>query len=260
MALRVLVTRPEGEAASWLQGLKDAGFAAESLPLIAIGPVADTAAVRQAWASWADWQAVMFVSVPAVRHFFAHRPPGVDLSTTPCWAPGPGTRKADSGTPSARNALRSPDPEAGQFDSEALWAQVGAAVQAARPVLIVRGQDDQATPDPAGQGRDWLSEQLQARGVPVQRLAAYARQGPSWTAPMVERARQAASDGSVWLLSSSQGLQHLQRLLPQQDWSGARALATHPRIGESARAMAWGEVRLTRPLLPDVVASLESWS
>jgi len=260
MALRVLVTRPEGEAASWLQGLQAAGFVAETLPLIAVGPVADTAALRQAWATWADWQAVMFVSVPAVRHFFAQRPPRVDLSTTPCWAPGPGTRKALRAEGVPESALRSPDPEAGQFDSEALWAQVGAAVQAARPLLIVRGQDDQAKPDPAGQGRDWLSEQLQARGVPVQRLAAYARQGPAWTAPMMERARHAATDGSIWLLSSSQGLQHLQRLLPQQDWSSARALATHPRIGETARAMGWGEVRLTRPLLPDVVASLESWS
>jgi len=110
MALRVLVTRPEGEAASWLQGLQAAGFVAETLPLIAVGPVADTAALRQAWATWADWQAVMFVSVPAVRHFFAQRPPRVDLSTTPCWAPGPGTRKALRAEGVPESALRSPDP------------------------------------------------------------------------------------------------------------------------------------------------------
>ena len=65
-------------------------------------------------------------------------------------------------------------------------------------------------------------------------------------------------DGSLWLLSSSQALEHLCAALPGQDWRQARALATHPRIAQAARNAGFGEVRECRPALADVAASIES--
>ena len=206
----------------------------------------------------------MFVSAQAVRHFFAHRPPALNADAGPrCWATGPGTQRAllEAGVPA--DWIDAPDGTAAQFDSEALWQRVGASVHTHAPVLIVRGADaTQATTasEPQGQGRDWLGQQLQARGVSVQWLAAYERRCPNWGEDQCRAARVAAHDGSVWLWSSSQALQHLQRLLPDTDWSGARAVATHARIGQTATRLGFGQVRCTRPLLGEVLASLESFA
>ena len=92
-------------------------------------------------------------------------------------------------------------------------------------------------------------------------MAVYARYAPRWDAPRQALARAAARDGSVWLFSSSQAVQHLQQCLPGLHWQAARAVATHPRIADTARAAGFGVVRLSRPTLDDVVrvvASIES--
>jgi uroporphyrinogen-III synthase len=44
-----------------------------------------------------------------------------------------------------------------------------------------------------------------------------------------------------------------------QAWSQARALATHPRIASAAQAMGWGDVRVCKPSLPQLLSSLESF-
>lgn len=263
--MRLVITRPAGDAASWVSALEAAGHEALVLPLIDIAPVADPKAVQQAWAQWPHWHAVMFVSAQAVRMFFAHRPePFAAVRWPRCWATGPGTRKAllNAGVPAA--CIDSPPEREAQFDSEALWCVVAAQVQAltlAHPaVLIVRGSDEGTAPEQAqsGSGRDWLTQQLQAAGVTVSWVAAYARSAPVWTPAQHQQAQQAATDGSVWCFSSSQAVTHLQQLLPDQDWALARCLATHARIAQTAQSVGFGEVFTTRPLVADVVASLES--
>jgi uroporphyrinogen-III synthase len=72
------------------------------------------------------------------------------------------------------------------------------------------------------------------------------------------QARQAASDGTLWLLSSSQALDNLRAALPGQAWNQAHALATHPRIAQTARALGFASVHECRPALADVAASIES--
>ena len=127
-------------------------------------------------------------------------------------------------------------------------------------VLIVRGSDEGTAPEQAqsGSGRDWLTQQLQAAGVTVSWVAAYARSAPVWTPAQREQAQQAATDGSVWCFSSSQAVTHLQQLLPEQNWASARCVATHARIAQTAQTVGFGEVFTTRPLVADVVSSLES--
>lgn len=89
-------------------------------------------------------------------------------------------------------------------------------------------------------------------------MVAYQRCAPTWSAQQLALARQAASDGAVWLFSSAQALANLQRLLPGQDWSGARAVATHPRIAAAVRNAGFGVVCESRPVLAEMVASIES--
>ena len=256
--MRVIVTRPTHEAALWVQGLRAAGHDALSLPLIDIAPPADGAAVQAAWSRWGAWHAAMFVSAQAVRLFFAQRPASMDHpgAMPRCWATGLGTQRAllQAGVPAAQ--IDCPPETSAQFDSETLWQHVRDQVRADQSVLIVRGSDGQDE-SASGQGRDWLGQQLQAQGVQVQWVAAYARRMPQWSEAQQQSARTATQDGSVWLFSSSQALNHLAELMPGAKWAKACALTTHPRIAQAAQALGFGRVMQVRPVLADVVASLE---
>lgn len=269
--MRVVITRPASDAPAWVHALEAAGHQVLALPLIDIGPPTHAHDVQRAWQVWPQWQAVMFVSAQAVRYFFDAQPASLrtELNRTMwaqgprCWATGPGTHKAlrQAGVPEA--CIDSPEAEATQFDSEALWQRVGAGVQAGRPVLIVRGLDvgqgtAQAAGAEGGTGRDWLAQQLVAVGASAEFVVAYERRLPTWTVEQHEAATQAVADGSLWCFSSSQAIHHLQQLLPAQDWATTRCVATHARIAQTAKALGFGEVHSARPLVADVLASLES--
>jgi uroporphyrinogen-III synthase len=253
--MRVVVTRPESEARRWIGDLHGRGFDVLALPLIAIAPAADTKPLRLAWQELAGFRAAMFVSGNAVQHFFLQRPVGAPWPAgTRAWAPGLGTRAALLAAGVAEALIDTPPADSTQFDSETLWQAVAVQVAPGDRVLILRGGDAQS----ASKGRDWLGDQLAAAGVRVETVAAYLRQAPSLDAQQSASAREAASDGSVWLFSSSQAIGFLERALPGQDWSAARAVATHPRIAQAARASGFGVVCESRPSLDAIVAALES--
>jgi uroporphyrinogen-III synthase len=261
--MRVLVTRPEPECAAWVQGLRARGVAAAAWPLIRIGPVRDPAAVHRCWRQLAGFEAVMAVSGAAVEHFFALRPPDTPLpSGLRFWAPGPGTRAALERLQVPASRIDAPAAASGQFDSEALWRVVGPTVKPGWRVLIVRGGDaspeEDAPASSAGQGREWLAQTLGQAGARVELVMAYERGAVPWTASQRAEAAAACSDGSLWLFTSSQAIAHLAAALAGQTLAQARALATHPRIAEAARAAGFGRVWETRPRLDDVVASIES--
>ena len=273
---RILVTRPQHDAQPWVDALRARGLDAAALPLMAIGPCTDPAsqqaliAARQAARTSGYYRAVMFVSGNAVQYFFeqnqpdAHTQQAQIASNTRAWTPGPGTARAllELGIPQTQ--IDGPAPDAAQFESETLWQQVHGQIQPGDRVLIVRG-DSGGNAQPAspsasttGAGRDWLAAQLRKAGAQVEFLAVYQRQRPQWTELQAQQARQAASDGSLWLFSSSEAVANLQQLLPHQSWHQGRALATHDRIASKAREAGFGVVVQSRPALQDVLASIES--
>jgi len=197
-AMRVIITRPAGDAPAWVDALQTAGYQALALPLIEVGPASHPQPVVQAWAQWPSFQAVMFVSAQAVRYFFDSQPAAMRAdagqATSPtwlngprCWATGPGTHKAlrEAGVPEA--CIDSPAADAVQFDSEALWQRVAAQVKAGQAVLIVRGHDVGSDAAPNGTGRDWLAQQLRAAGASPQFVVAYERHAPLWSAEQKRR-------------------------------------------------------------------------
>ncbi len=115
-----------------------------------------------------------------------------------------------------------------------------------------------ASAHPPGQGRDWLARQIVLTGGQVDFVVAYWRSAPEPSVPWLEQARGAAQDASIWLFTSAEAIGNLLALLPGQDWSRARALATHPRIAQAARNAGFGVVWTSRPALLDVVASIKS--
>lgn len=277
---RILVTRPLHDAKTWVEAFRAHGLQAEALPLMAIGPCTDAAAqaalasARQRALQSGHYRAVMFVSGNAVQHFFAsNSPKALDrkalLATDiRAWTPGPGTESAllQAGLPSAQ--IDGPSPDASQFESESLWQNVHDQVRAGDRVLIVRGASPagnhaysgsaSTTAALQGAGRDWLAAKLREAGAEVELLAVYERQLPAWTPQQHDLARQAASDGSLWLFSSSEAVANLQQLLPRQQWTQGFALTTHERIANKARSAGFGRILHSRPSLKDVVASIES--
>lgn len=262
--MRIIVTRPEQDAPSWARVLCERGHEVTTLPLIEIGAAPEPAPLQQAWSQLSHYHALMFVSGNAVVQFCAaQQAPTLAawLQRAPhtrAWATGPGTRKALLSAGVAPQLIDAP--EQGQFDSEALWRLVQGGVQAGQRVLIVRGGDGRAgdASKAQGVGRDWLAQALQAAGVEAELVVAYTRCLPHWSDAQLERARSAAQDGSLWLFSSSEAIANLQQLLAGQDWRAARALATHPRIAQAARAAGFAAVRESRPSLAEVLASIES--
>jgi uroporphyrinogen-III synthase len=263
----VLVTRPAREAAGWVEALRAQGQPACALPLIGIFPPADAGPLRQAWSERDRYRALMFVSANAVEHFRQACPPealpGLAAPTGPrLWAPGPGTAAALRSAGFAPGSVDTPPPASGQFDSESLWRVVAPQVRPGDRVLIVRGRDADAPVSgdaaDAGTGREWLTARLQAAGAGVALVVAYQRGAAAWSADDHALAARGAAGDAVWLFSSSEAIARLRLRRPGQDWSAARALATHPRIAEAARAAGFGTVRGVRPTLPDVVSALRA--
>jgi len=262
-AAPVIVTRPVADAQHWVHELRQAGFAAEALPLIDIAAALDTGALARAWQTLDRYAACMFVSGNAVAYFFkspfaSGLPPTLRLM-----APGPGTVAAllAAGVPSAQ--VDAPGADAEQFDSEALWAVAGRRDWRGKRVLVVRGESPDTAGGAVSSGRDWIARQWEAAGAQVDFVGVYQRRAPQFSEAQLARARAASKDGSVWLFSSSEALANLthQPALAGVDWRGARAVATHPRIVDAVRAAGWGVVVASRPALTDIretLASIES--
>ena len=70
--MRVIVTRPAQECGKWVGALAHAGLDALALPLIAVGPPPDPAAVAAAWARIASFDASGFPVRIAAEPNFLH--------------------------------------------------------------------------------------------------------------------------------------------------------------------------------------------
>lgn len=260
--MRVLVTRPQGEAGKLIDALRAKGYDATALPLIAVAGAPEPLHLLEAWAGLPGYDAVMFVSANAVHHFFAARPAQSPLFTAHSPVPlrayvtGPGSRSALARAGVDPQWIDGPDADGQQFDSEALWAVISHRVVPGFRVLIVRGTDGGNALD--GEGRDWLGAQVRAAGGRVDYVVAYQRQLPAWTPAQAALAAQAGTDGSVWVFSSSQAIRNLRVLCPQQTWGHACAIVTHARIAQTARGAGFGSVWESGPSVARLIASIES--
>lgn len=279
MTPRVIVTRPADDALIWVHQLNAAGCSAEALPLIGIGAAtspAQVAALQAAWQALDTYAACLFVSGNAVEHFFRSNSLQVQgfiacdaiekvaISGLRCLAPGPGTVTAlrAVGVPAAQ--IDAPPPDAGQFDSQALWQVIGPRDWQGQRVLVVRGDsvaaESSSLPETTSTtpGRDWIARQWTEAGATVDFVSVYERRPPALTPDQCQRARDASVDGAVWLFSSSEAVGNLvgTAALAGTDWGRARAVATHPRIAERVRQAGWGQVRESRPALADIVRAV----
>lgn len=256
----LVVTRPQPDAALWVQQLQAQGIEATALAMMEIGPSRSPhalATVHAALQQLSSYDAIMFVSGNAARYFFAQlraqalRP----AARTRFWAPGPGTAKVLFSEGISPLSVTQPSPDAPQFDSESLWTHVQQQICSGQKVLIVRGGDGH---DAVGQGRQWLTEQLQQRGVQVDFAAVYERQAPPATPALLQAIETLRTLQAVWLFSSSECVQHLRLSNTAWSWQAHTALATHPRIAQQAHQAGFGRVIETMPTVQSIVASIKS--
>ena len=247
--MRLIVTRPAAQAASWVLELRALGQDAVALPLIDIAPPDDPAPLRAAWQALPGQALVMFVSANAVQHFFALAPAGATWPAglrAACTGPGTAAALTEAGVPPGK--VVQPPADAASFDSETLWALLKGEDWAGRQVLVVRGEE----------GRDWLAEALRERGAGVEFVAAYRRHAPqpgADGAALLARA-QAAPAAHLWVFSSSQAVSHLRALAPAANWQQARALSSHGRIAQAALEIGFRQVLLLPAPTPAAVATL----
>lgn len=248
--MKLIVTRPAAQAQAWVRRLRELGLQAEALPLIGVAPLDDDTPLREAWGTLQTAALVVFVSPNAVAHFFAAAPAQAAWPAgTLAGSTGPGTSAAlrEAGVDDAN--IVEPAADAPSFDSEALWQQIRHRPWAGQRACIVRGEE----------GRDWLAGELKAHGARVDFIAAYRR-----TPPAMDAAGQALLAAAIaqpaahlWLFSSSEAIAHLHGLAPQAEWGTSRALASHPRIVQSARDAGFGHVDSVAPAPEAVWAWLQ---
>jgi len=258
-----------------VEGLSTSDVDVVGLPLIETGAPADVESLHRLhqWQSkWHTLNAIMVVSPAAARQFLA--PPGFCATTseksaaTRWWSPGPGSARVlrrlltDYGLDA--DAVDSPPSEAANFDSEALWSVVKHQLHPGFHLLVVRGRTRKSGSNPIddafaqqGEGREWLMDHCRAAGAQVDICVAYERFAPDWPKDQVSRVETFAPRQHVWMFSSSEGVAELARRMPDGAWRSSTALATHPRIAEAAREAGFQAVLCCKPILADVVRTLE---
>lgn len=96
-------------------------------------------------------------------------------------------------------------------------------------------------------------------GAQVDFLQAYGRGAPKPNAAQAGLIADALAHPNhfIWLFSSSEAVGYLPALTPVgADWSGARALASHPRIAQAARDVGFAQVADVSPAFDAVCAAL----
>ncbi|AOZ00597.1 fused uroporphyrinogen-III synthase HemD/membrane protein HemX [Cupriavidus sp. USMAHM13] len=290
----VVVTRPAGQSRHLTEALQAAGLDVLGFPLLAIGPAADPAPLRAALARLADFALVVFVSPNAISHALdalaevqgaavPQWPVGVPIAVVgpasvaalaqrgigapreQVIAPaGAADGGADDNVPGEHAAQGGEAADAPRFDSEALWAQLGSALDlaalAGREVLLVRGNG----------GRDWLAERLREAGAEVQAVEAYRRAVPEPGPLQWQAVRDGLRPGAppqAWLLTSSEAVRNLdalarQHLSPQElaCLHQVQCIAPHARIAEQAGALGFARLLRAAPGDDGLLAACRQWA
>ena len=204
---RVLVTRPEGQAAGLINALTQAGAEVIHYPVLKIEATEDNPTKQAILSDLSQFEAVIFISTNAVR-FTAQsiQRHSIDLpSSIQCLAIGQATSAALQ--QQLGNSALFPQNAA---DSESLLKLEVLQQNKidGHKILIVRGEG----------GRETLKQQLQQRGAEVQYLELYRRISPQFNTKNPNPLPSLLKKGRVDLVTvtSGQSLEYLTELAADQ--------------------------------------------
>jgi uroporphyrinogen III methyltransferase/synthase len=217
---RVVVTRARAQASGLAATLRGLGAEAIELPAIRIEPRLDTAEVREAAASIAEYELICLTSPNGVRLLFeAMDEAGRDsraLAGATVAAIGPGTARA-----LARRGVRA-DIVPARFVAESLVEALSAVEVGGKRALVAR----------AAEARDVVPDWLAERGARVDVVALYetVREQPD------EAAVEAAQGADYVTFTSSSTVRNLAEALGGRFPSAARIVSIGPVTSEAVRA------------------------
>ena len=187
--LKVLVTRPEGQAGALKEAILECGGQVERLPLLAIEPSIGQTARRKLENAF-EFNDLVFVSPNAVRHALGHIKQGENRVI----AIGEGTAALLEEQGIRVDLVPRRSTSEGLLEDERLGTMHG------RKVLIVRGRG----------GRELLAEGLRALGAGVEYAEVYRRAPP--TPPSPELLAEWRDRVDVMIITSDQMLKNLVEL------------------------------------------------
>lgn len=234
---RFLVTRPEGQGARLVDGIRAMGGEAQHIPFLQIEPIADLAALQKIAHGLLAYRACIFISANAVNAawptLLAAHPNGWPKTVVAATI-GPGTARELH----ARGVAEVIVPVS-HFDSEGLLAEPYFAEARCRDqaFALIRGEG----------GRDFLAETLRARGAQVDEVAVYRRDLHPLALEKLQAWIRESSETGTMLISSSESLRRL--LAPASAALSVRIralpiLVPHARIAESAQQLGFRRVAI----------------
>lgn len=242
--LRIVVTRPMGQASHLAAALSELGARPVLFPVLAIGDIEDPAPLRDAAIRLDEFDLAMFVSPNAVEKSMPI------LLAGRAWPPGLRAVTVGLSSEKALAAFGVTDVIAPRqrFDSEALIELPEFQDVAGKRAIVFRGDG----------GRELFGDTLKARGAEVEYVTCYRRTRPVLDpGPLLKL----WSDGQLaaMTVTSSEGMRNLFDMVGKigQAWLRKTPLfVPHARIGEQAQALGCHEVIVTSPADDGLIAGL----
>lgn len=229
--VRVLVTRPAGQAAGFMARLRTLGAAPILFPALEIQPPAHPDALRAYLGNLDGYDLAIFISPTAAEW---------GLAATGTWPSGLEVAAVGRGTAKAlleRGIARVLTPAGEGADSEHLLALPRLADVADKRILIFRGEG----------GRELLADTLRGRGARVDYAECYRRGRPDADPAPILAELDAGRVGAVTVFSS-ETLDNLVAMLApvrQDKLLAVPLFAPHSRIADHARALGFQSVHAT---------------
>ena len=252
----VVITRPLAQADVLAQRVTALGRRAIIFPLLDILPLADQAPLQKALSDLRSYALIAFVSPNAIDAAFAVRPDWP--SAIPLAVVGEGSRQALARhAVTAKNYTIISPTDLDRTDSETLLQELDLDALRGKQVLIVRGET----------GRPLLSDALRAAGVHVTMLSAYRRVAPLFDDARRNELKRLLCCQNDWIVTSSEALRFFKHMVAQLDSAEGvakmqqqRMFVSHIRIAETAQAMGFTNITLTRSGDDGLLAALQSCS
>ncbi len=247
--LRILVTRPRGQARNLCRLIEDAGGRAVAIPAMEIRPVDDAAPAEALVDRLEEFDLAVFISTNAVD--YGHQlvksrggwPAGLRLAVV-------GKRSAEA---LIRHGLYADICPKKVFNSESLLAEEEMWQVAGKKIIIFRGEG----------GRELLASTLRERGATVSYAEVYRRTIP---ADSPARLNQLLREGDVDIIvvSSNEGVQNLYKITEVENRD--RLLRIPLVVMSHRNALFAGRLGFTQePIIASqssdegLVAAIEAW-
>lgn len=246
--LRVLLTRPAGQAAEWRRDLEALGAAVRNVPVLAIEPVPEDTQTQAVIKNLDQFDFAIFVSTNAVQH--AHdrlvaRGQAIPAELT-CYAVGDKTTRAAAAAGFRARATAA-------VDSESLLALPELQLLRGKSVVVFKG---------AG-GRELISQTLRARGAKLVEALLYQRCYPAANAAKLRQALL-QSRPHVICVTSEAGVHNLIRMACAANvlaqLHATAVLAPGARVARAAQSEGFVDILTARTIrFSDVSYALRDW-